>query len=73
MQNGTLLDIAEEHGYQILITTDQGIRYQQNLDGRQLAILVLLSTSWPRIQTRIDDILETVSRLNPVDYDELAV
>ena len=45
LANGNLITAAEQDGYGLLITTDQNLRYQQNLAGRQLAILVLLSTS----------------------------
>jgi predicted nuclease of predicted toxin-antitoxin system len=48
--NGDLLAIAEQNGYELLITTDQNLRYQQNLARRQIAVVVLLSTSWPRIR-----------------------
>src|SRR5262245_51822959 len=61
--NGQLLDAAEQAGYQLLITTDQNLQYQQNLTGRQLAILVLRSTSWPRIQVHIDVIREVIDRI----------
>ena len=47
LENGALLDAAELDDYSLMITTDQNLKYQQNLAGRQLAILVLLSTSWP--------------------------
>ena len=43
--NGDLIERAEQEGYQVLITTDQNIRYQQNLMGRRLALVVLLSTA----------------------------
>jgi hypothetical protein len=56
LSNGDLLNAAEKAGYQLLITTDQNLRYQQNLVSKPLAILVLLSTSWPRIRLRVDDI-----------------
>ena len=39
------MERAEQEGYQVLITTDQNIRYQQNLMGRRLALVVLLSTA----------------------------
>ncbi len=45
LSNGNLIAVAEQNGYELLITTDQNLRYQQNFAGRQLAILVLLSTS----------------------------
>lgn len=49
LHNGVLLNIAEQEGYDLLITTDQNLRYQQRLADRQLSIIVLLSTSWPRM------------------------
>ena len=73
MENGELLDTAEREGYQLLITTDRNLRNQQNLANRQLAILVLLSTSWPRIQVRIEDIRTAVDGIVPGDYVEVAV
>ena len=71
LHNSALLERAEENGYQLLITTDQNLRYQQNLVGRQLAVLVLLSTSWPRIQLRIDDIRAVVVKMGPGDSREV--
>lgn len=63
--NGELLDVAEHEGYDLLMTTDQNLRYQQHLADRQLAIIVLLSTSWPRIQLRIDTIQAAVESIIP--------
>jgi predicted nuclease of predicted toxin-antitoxin system len=73
MQNGDLLDIAEQEGYDILVTTDQSLRYQQNLTERQLAIIVLLSTSWPRIQLRIDNVQDAVDHAAPGDYIDIPI
>ena len=73
LQNGALLDKAEEAGYDVLVTTDQGIRHQQNLEGRGLAVLVLLSTSWPRIQLRIDEVVAAVNGLKPGEYLEVPI
>ena len=42
-RNGNLLDNAERDGYEILITSDQSMRYQQNMARRQIALIVLLS------------------------------
>ena len=73
LRNGELLDRAEENGYELLITTDQQLRYQQNLASRRLAVLVLLSTSWPRIQSRADEIGEIINRLQPGGYEEVPI
>ena len=43
LANGDLIDSAEQDGYEILITTDRNMKHQQNLVGRRLAIIVLLS------------------------------
>ena len=55
--NGELLATAVQDGYDVLITTDQNLKHQQNLTELGLGIVVLLSTSWPRIQDKIEDIL----------------
>lgn len=49
LSNGALLNAAEEAGFDLLLTTDQRIRYQQNLSARHIALVVLTgSTKWSR-------------------------
>jgi len=72
LTNGRLLTIAEQAGYDVLITTDQNLRYQQDLRGRRLAILVLGSTSWPRIRERVDTIQAALDTSTPGTYYELS-
>ena len=57
--NGDLIRLAEQEGYELLITTDTNLRYQQNLKDRNLAILVLTTTSWLRIRQVTDRIHAT--------------
>ena len=71
--NGRLLNVAELAGYQLLVTTDQNLKYQQNLASRKLAVLVLLSTSWPRIRLRIDEIRTAVATIAPGEYKEIPI
>ena len=73
LRNSVLLDRAEDDGYALLITTDQSLRHQQNLAGMKLAILVLLSTSWPRIQLRAEDVQTAVSGMAPGDFSEVRI
>ena len=73
LSNGELLDMAEQEGYALLITTDQNLRYQQHLANRQLAIIVPLSTSWPRIQLRIETIQAAVESIVAGGYQEIAL
>ena len=64
LTNGELLAAAEE-SFDLFITTDQNLRYQQNLTGRRLAILVLPTTSWPRLQPHAAAIATAVLALRP--------
>lgn len=73
LHNSELLERAEQDGYQLLITTDQNLRHQQNLADRQLAVLVLLAASWPRIQLRINDIRAVVEEIGPGDFREVPI
>ena len=44
-KNGKLLRIAEELGYDVLLTVDQNLPYQQRMQGRRIAVLILLAES----------------------------
>jgi hypothetical protein len=70
LTNGNLLAAAETR-FDALITTDKNLRYQQNLTGRKLAILVLPTTSWPRLREHIAEIRTAVDSLLPGDFREL--
>lgn len=70
LENGKLLAAAEA-SFDLLITTDQQIKYQQNLKGRRLAIIVLLTTSWPRIKMHIPQIRDVIENIKPGDYEEI--
>ena len=72
LKNGELLAAAEVV-FDLLITTDQQIRYQQNLAGRRLAILVLPTTSWPRLKQYIPEICDAIDAMNLGDYRELVL
>ena len=61
MDNGELPGLAERDGYEILVTTDQSLRYQQNLEGRRIGIVVLLSTNWPKIRFCASDVGEAIA------------
>ena len=63
--NGELLDLAEREGYEILVTTDQNLRYQQNLEGRQVGIVVLLSANWPAVRLRAQEIGQAIAAVRP--------
>ena len=53
--NGDLLRVADQQMFEVFLTTDQRLKYQQNLTNRQIAIVVLPTTSWPVIQKHSQD------------------
>ena len=73
MSNGELLDQAESDEYELLITTDQSVRYQQNLSRRQMAIIVLRSNRWPDVLLRVDDIRAALERIQPGELREVEI
>jgi hypothetical protein len=73
LKNGELLEQAQIQGFEVLVTTDQNLKYQQNLTKRQIAIVVLSSTSWPRIQKVLPGIVEAISGIQPNSYAEVGV
>jgi hypothetical protein len=71
--NGDLIRLAEQEGFDLLITTDTNLRYQQNLQGRSLAILVLTTTSWPPIRQATESITAVITQIEGGGYQELVI
>jgi predicted nuclease of predicted toxin-antitoxin system len=71
LKNGELLQQAEED-FEVLVTTDQNLRYQQNLQERKITIVVLMTTSWPKIQKNLAAVVESINAVNVGDYLEIA-
>jgi hypothetical protein len=72
-RNGELLDAAEAAGFDVLLTTDKNIRYQQNLTGRKIAIVVLGNGRWRLIRSALDPIAAAVEAATPGSYTEVDV
>ena len=73
LENGELIRRAEEDGYEVIVTTDQSMRYQQNLAGRRLAIVVLMATAWPRVRHRTAEILAAIEEVRPGELREVPI
>ncbi|HEY6229687.1 MAG TPA: hypothetical protein VIW64_00360 [Pyrinomonadaceae bacterium] len=69
LKNGDLL-AAAEHAFDLLITTDQQLPYQQILAGKKLSILVLMTTSWPRLEKTVTQIKEAIEQARPGEIVE---
>ena len=73
MENGVLLDRAEEAGYEVMITADKNMPYQQNLSLRILALVVLGTNRWPLIEPRIVDIRNALEGIQPGEVREVRI
>jgi hypothetical protein len=73
LQNGALIAAAEAEGFEVFLTTDKNLRYQQNLAGRRLVIVVLSTTSWPRIRAVTAKVLDAVNSAQPGSFIEVGV
>jgi hypothetical protein len=69
LENGELLTAAEAAGFDVMVTSDQNIRYQQNLTGRKLALVVLGSNIWPIVRDHGKAIEAKVDSATPGSYD----
>jgi hypothetical protein len=65
--------MAEQNGYDLLLTTDQNLQYHQNLQSRKIAVVVLLSTNWPKIQSRINAVVSAVDAASVGSYEEVSI
>jgi hypothetical protein len=74
LSNGNLLKVAQEAAFDLLLTTDQNIRYQQNITNRKIALVVLTGSSkWSRVQRHGKRIAESVDAANPGSYVEVYI
>jgi hypothetical protein len=73
LRNGDLLTAAEQAGFDILLTTDKNMRYQQNLAGRKIGIVVLGQQQWPRLRPHSQRVIEAVNVATPGSYREVDI
>ena len=73
LENGQLLVTAEQEEFQVLVTTDMNLRYQQNLDARTIAIVVLTTPSWPRIKEMVASVVSAVDAAVSGGYVEVEI
>jgi hypothetical protein len=72
IKNGELLKLAEGQ-FDLFITSDQSLRYQQNLTGRKIAILQLSTNKWARILAATALLDDAVSTIRPGEFRQLRI
>ena len=65
LSNGDLLKVAEEAGFEVLLTTDTNLPYQQNLEGRKLAVVILSKNRWSLVRPMMQQIADAVNAARP--------
>ncbi len=73
LTNGELLAAAEQDGFEVFVTTDRNLRDQQNLGGLRIAIIVLSSTSWPRIEKAATAVKQAIDAALPGSTKEVEI
>ena len=68
LSNGELLVVAEADGFELLLTTDKNISYQQNLAGHGIAIVVIGHPQWPVLQRYVQAVVEAINEAKPGSY-----
>jgi hypothetical protein len=73
LSNGELIDVAEGAGFEVMVTTDKNIRYQQKLSARSIALIVLEHSQWPMVKLVVQNIVAAVNAATPGSYLEVEV
>jgi hypothetical protein len=71
--NGDLLDAAEAVGFEVFVTADKNLRYQQNLAGRKIAIVVIGNAQWRVLRNHVDLVVSAVDAATPGSYTEVFI
>ena len=73
LENGELLKAAEAAGFDVLVTTDKNLRYQQNLTGRKIAVVVLGQGRWSLIRRHVGQVVAAVNEASPGSIAEVDI
>jgi hypothetical protein len=71
--NGELLTTAEAAGFDVFVTTDKNLRYQQNLSTRRIAIVVVKYAQWPGLEPHVALVAAAVDAATPGSYTEVEI
>ena len=71
--NGELTEAAEAAGFEVLLTTDKNMRYQQNLKGRKIAFVVVGNQQWPTLRNYVERVVVAVNAATPGSYVEVEI
>jgi len=64
-KNGLLLDAAEQAGFEVLLSGDQTIKYEQNMSGRKIGVISMSDNHWPIVKAYVPAIAEAIEQVLP--------
>ncbi|NOT27099.1 MAG: hypothetical protein HOP16_13445 [Acidobacteria bacterium] len=73
LKNGELLTVAEHAGFDVFLTTDKNMRYQQNMTGRTIAVVVIGVQQWPALQPHVALVVAAVNTATPGSFIEVDI
>ena len=71
--NGELIAAAEVAGFEVLLTTDKNMRYQQNVKGRKIAFVVIGNQQWPTLSLPVERVVAAVNAATPGSFAEVEI
>lgn len=73
LKNGDLLNFAEHAGFDVIVTADKSMKFQQNLKGRKIALVVLTQGRWGLVRRMSAEIAAAVNAATPGSYVEVEI
>lgn len=73
LKNGELLKVAEAAGFDVFVTPDKNIRFQQNLRNYRIAVVVLGNPQWPALRQHGARVAAAVNAARPGTYSEVQI
>jgi len=73
LANGDLLSVAEKAGFDLLLTTDRNMQYQQNLTGHKIAVIILSLQQWPKLRLHAQLVDEAIHAAIPGSFSEVEI
>jgi hypothetical protein len=73
LRNGDLLNRAEQAGFEMLLTTDKNMRYQQSLTGRKIAVVILSRQQWVQLRPHVQLVVDAINLAAPGSYTEVEI
>ena len=65
--------MAEAEGFEVFVTTDSNLKHQQRIRHLRLAIIVLTTTSWPKMQSAVEAVVQAIDRAEQGTYTEVRI